>query len=266
MRHTGDDPLMHYGVLGMKWGVRKDGKPQGFQYGRKGRKAKKQRTPDQIARSNRRKATAKRVAKTAAVAAGSVAAAAGAVYAGRQIANRMDAKNLNTTIQQARKSIRRSSVGQDDLMKFAHDLMNKSSDVKVSNLKQPSSGGQFDKVLKDMFGPNAPKSGTSKPAPRNNEFDKVLKDMFGPGKTSTTARKDNMPSPSKKTSRPSVPSNVRSMEKLAPGISKAYEEMRANLVGPGSKAAADKYNQLAGKYYSEYYKVRENYVKEQNRR
>ena len=30
--------LIHYGVLGMHWGVRKDGKPQGFQYGKRHKK------------------------------------------------------------------------------------------------------------------------------------------------------------------------------------------------------------------------------------
>lgn len=30
------DHIAHYGVMGQKWGVRKDGKPQGFQYGKNG--------------------------------------------------------------------------------------------------------------------------------------------------------------------------------------------------------------------------------------
>lgn len=39
-----DDALIHYGIKGMHWGIRKDGKPQGYQGSGKGRGRKKSKS------------------------------------------------------------------------------------------------------------------------------------------------------------------------------------------------------------------------------
>lgn len=54
-----DNELMHYGVLGMKWGVRKDGMPQGYKgHGPKRKTTRLSKEEKAVQKANKKKALA----------------------------------------------------------------------------------------------------------------------------------------------------------------------------------------------------------------
>ena len=168
-----EDALQHYGVLGMKWGVRKDRRPQG--YGNpnyKGPKRKKPAAPQtsqQRATARRRemrKNTAKSVAKTAvaaAVASGVTMYLAGAYITGQyptlgqlsknvQVAAKVEADLLKATLKNSGLTKSSASPFQNTLKKPVSSVPKTASPTvkKAAAKSMDKPVDEFKKIMAEM--------------------------------------------------------------------------------------------------------------------
>lgn len=230
--YSEDDVLMHYGVLGMKWGVRKDNRPQGFQYGKKGTKKKntppkatkgsmkKNRTPEQIAKSQKRTSTLKKVGKTAGSVAAGAALAAG-VYAVSNIAR--DKMNKPATWKGSPVKINRA----DDVKKLVKSTLKANAELKMNNLKGSTSvkpKSQESQALNDFIDQLL----------GADDFKKAATKAFRPAKT--TSPRTEPVKPSSKSSSSLMPPHIRTFAKDNPAIGAAWlNAQRAATLGDSIK-------------------------------